>query len=179
MDPLEQDTVRSIDTGLSNCPLTLTSEAHHNCILFQHTVNKISYIIFSLVSWVKVMKKHCPYSLLHFIVTKPRWTLEFPEWKGKTKSNTINLCVSMKIYSGPYRLSAAIWGKKCQRCISWHPQRTMFTKSFDLFRTSVCERSCCQMAKNFLTLTAHPVPYPPSSNCHLTSEKKAANIALQ
>lgn len=37
----------------------------------------------------------------------------------------------------------------------------MFTKSFDLSRTSVCVRSRCQMAKYSLTLTAHPVPYPP------------------
>lgn len=36
-----------------------------------------------------------------------------------------------------------------------------------------------KMAMSSLTLTANPLLSLPSSNCHLTSEKKAAIIALQ
>lgn len=93
---------------------------------------------------------------------KLRWTLKFPKWNWKTKGKTLSSCVSMKIYSGLIAHLEPL-GIKCQRCISWHPQRTMFTKSFDSYRDSLCVHSFCQMAKYSLTLLANPLLSPPSS----------------
>lgn len=92
---------------------------------------------------------------LHFTVTEPRWTLQLPKRSRETGGNIISSCLVWKYIQA----LSLIWShseKKCQRCISWHPQRILFTKSFDCSRSSVCVLSLCQMAKYSLTLTAKP-----------------------
>lgn len=146
--------------GMSSCPLTSYSEARFNAAPYRD--NKISkYFSFF---WVKGVRKHWLKAAKY-----TTWTVISKLKYNKTE--WVSVLVWKKYI---YHLSAATWKKEMSALhLLKHPHETILWKSFDLSCTSVCVCSRCQMAKYSLTLTAHPVLYPPPfTNCHLTLEKK-------
>lgn len=85
----------------------------------------------------------------------------------------------MKIYSGPYHLSAAIWKKNVNAAsLDTHKEQCLqnpliYPALQYVYVHAAKWQSILSLSLLILFLT------PPSSNCHLTSEKKAAIIALQ
>lgn len=84
----------------------------------------------------------------------------------------------MKIYSGRIAYLEPLGKNVNAASLDTHKEQCL-RNPLIYPRNSVCEPSLCQTAKYSLTLAANPLPSPPSSNCHLASEKKAAIITLQ
>lgn len=89
----------------------------------------------------------------------------------------------MEIYSGPYRLSAGIWmkenGGKRVNAASLDTHKEQCLQNPLIYSTLSYVYIHFAKWQSILTLSLLTLFFCASTNCHLTSEEKAAIIALQ